>query len=88
MVKNNINTSKTLYYTEPYVGVKVYYSYNTIIGIKEPYKDLVLSENVWSVTTAKHLSKIDGGSDLAKKSRMKNNHFKLHLEVAKNTYQF
>ena len=55
--------SKSLYWAK--VGQNtVYISYNTIVGITTPI-DTYISENVWSVTTARHLNRIEEltGSD-------------------------
>jgi len=43
---------------------EIYYSYNTTVAVKTPIETYV-SENVWSVTTAKHLNRIEEltGSD-------------------------
>ena len=42
----------------------IYYSYNTTVAVTTP-KDTYVCENVWSVTTAKHLNRIEEltGSD-------------------------
>ena len=36
----------------------IFYSYNTAVAVKTPV-DTYVSENVWSVTTAKHLNRIE-----------------------------
>jgi hypothetical protein len=43
---------------------EIYYSYNTTVAVKTPIETYV-SENVWSMTTAKHLNRIEEltGSD-------------------------
>lgn len=72
MSKQYLRTTKNLYCD--YVnGYQVYYSYNTAVGIRFPNNDLYLSENVWSTTTGRHLTWIDGGSKEAKESRIKYN---------------
>ena len=49
--------SKSLYFEN--IGDKtIYYSYNTTVAIKTPI-DTYVCENVWSVTTAKHLNRIE-----------------------------
>ena len=49
--------SKSLYWAK--VGQNtVYISYNTIVGITTPI-DTYISENVWTVTTARHLNRIE-----------------------------
>jgi len=51
---------------------EIYYSYNTTVAIRTPLETYV-SENVWSVTTAKHLNKIEEltGSDREYRMRYK-----------------
>ena len=51
---------------------EIYYSYNTTVAIRTPIETYV-SENVWSVTTAKHLNKIEEltGSDREYRMRYK-----------------
>ena len=43
---------------------EIYYSYNTTVAVRTPIETYV-SENVWSMTTAKHLNRIEEltGSD-------------------------
>ena len=63
--------SKSLYYEN--VGDKIiYYSYNTAVAVKTPI-DTYVCENVWSVTTAKHLNRIEEltGSDKDYRMRYK-----------------
>ena len=55
--------SKNLWFEN--IGDKtIYYSYNTTVAVKTPI-DTYVCENVWSVTTAKHLNRIEEltGSD-------------------------
>ena len=68
-MKTYLRTTKNLY-CDVINGYMVYYSYNTAVGIRLDSK-LVLSENVWSTTTGRHLTWIDGGSKEAKESRIK-----------------
>ena len=51
---------------------EIYYSYNTTVAVKTPIETYV-SENVWSVTTAKHLNRIEEltGSDREYRMRYK-----------------
>ena len=51
---------------------EIYYSYNTTVAVKTPLETYV-SENLWSVTTAKHLNKIEEltGSDREYRMRYK-----------------
>jgi hypothetical protein len=41
-------------------NLTLYYSYQTVIAFRSPEKGLVVSENVWSRTTGKHLNAISG----------------------------
>lgn len=69
-MKNQID-SKSLYYEN--IGDKtIYYSYNTTVAVKTPI-DTYVSENVWSITTAKHLNRIEEltGSDREYRMRYK-----------------
>ena len=55
--------SKNLWFEN--VGDKtIYYSYNTTVAVRTPI-DTYVCENVWSVTTARHLNRIEEltGSD-------------------------
>ena len=45
-------------YTATIGNNQVFYSYNTTVAIKTPI-DTYVCENVWSVTTAKHLNRIE-----------------------------
>ena len=55
-MRKQIN-KKSLYYTTQGSNT-IYYSYNTTVAVKTPIETYV-SENVWSVTTAKHLNRIE-----------------------------
>ena len=39
--------------------VTLYFSYTTIVAFSTPEEGLVVSENIWSVTTGKHLNWIN-----------------------------
>ena len=78
-MKTYLRTTKNLY-SDIVNGYQVFYSYNTAIGINDNGK-LILSENVWSTTTGRHLTWIDGGSKEAKESRIKYNDL---LEIFKD----
>jgi len=43
------------------LGIDVYFSYTTPVAFRTLETGLVVSENVWSRTTGKHLDWIDGG---------------------------
>ena len=68
-MKTYLRTTKNLY-SDIKNGYQIFYSYNTAIGINDNGK-LILSENVWSTITGRHLTWIDGGSKEAKKNRIK-----------------
>lgn len=69
MQKHYLRTTKNLYSCTD-SGVTVYYSYVTPVAIRDPFGVLHVSQNVWSSTTGKHLTWIDGGSPEAKKKRL------------------
>jgi hypothetical protein len=54
-------------------GFTLWYSYKTLVAFRAPGHPRVVSENVWTVTTGKHLNMIDGGD---KKSRVDHETFK------------
>lgn len=53
-------------------NVRLYFSYKTLIAYEDNEDGQVVSENVWSTTTGKHLNYVDGGD---KKSRCKSDQF-------------
>ena len=53
----------------------IFYSYNTTVAVKTPVETYVC-ENVWSVTTAKHLNKIEELTGSDKDYRMKYQDFR------------
>jgi len=69
-MRNQID--KKSLYVERSGDKEIYYSYNTTVAIRTPLETYV-SENVWSVTTAKHLNKIEEltGSDREYRMRYK-----------------
>lgn len=63
--------------TTLYIGeLTIWFSYSTIVGFAYPGRGRVVSKNVWSVTTGKHLTHIDGGD---KDSRLEHEEFKRQL---------
>ena len=54
---------------------QIYYSYNTTVAVKTPIETYVC-ENVWSVTTGKHLNRIEEITGSNKEYRMKYNDFR------------
>ena len=69
-MRNQID-QKSLY-VERSGDKEIYYSYNTTVAVKTPIETYV-SENVWSMTTAKHLNRIEEltGSDREYRMRYK-----------------
>jgi len=66
--------SKSLYFEN--IGDKtIYYSYNTTVAIKTPI-DTYVCENVWSVTTAKHLNRIEELTGSNREYRMRYKDFR------------
>ena len=66
--------SKSLYFKNIGNNI-VYYSYNTTVAIKTPI-DTYVSENVWSVTTAKHLNRIEELTGSNREYRMRYKDFR------------
>ena len=65
-----LNTTKSL--RVEYGLIDTYYSYATPVAFRSHNGKLYVSENVWSRTTGKHLTQIDGGD---KKSRISHDQF-------------
>ena len=80
MQKHYLRTTKNLYSCNSN-GVTVYYSYVTPVAIKDPFGVLHVSANIWSSTTGKHLTWIDGGSAEAKKKRLAHADFKKLMNI-------
>ena len=66
--------NKSLYYVEQGNNT-IYYSYNTCVAVTNSVGTYV-SENVWSVTTGKHLNRIEEITGSNKEYRMKYNDFR------------
>jgi len=79
MTKYYLRTTKNCYYVQEKPNLKVYYSYSTPVAF-EIDGILKVSENQWSITTAKHLSWIDNGN---KKDRLKADEFNQLLKQHK-----
>ena len=76
-MRNQID-QKSLYYEN--VGDKtIYYSYNTAVAVKTPI-DTYVCENVWSVTTAKHLNRIEELTGSNREYRMRYKDFQEFLK--------
>jgi len=66
-------------YTQTIGNNQVFYSYNTTVAIKTPV-DTYVCENVWSVTTAKHLNRIEELTGSSREYRMRYKDFVNLLE--------
>ena len=69
---------KSLYY-EHQGNNTIYYSYNTCVAVKTPI-DTYVCENVWSVTTAKHLNRIEELTGSNREYRMRYKDFQEFLK--------
>ena len=66
--------SKNLWFEN--IGDKtIYYSYNTTVAVRTPI-DTYVSENVWSVTTARHLNRIEELTGSNREYRMRYRDFR------------
>ena len=79
MQKYYLKTTKNCYFVQEKPNLRVYYSYKTPVAL-EIDGVLKVSENQWSITTAKHLNWIDGGN---KKDRLKPEEFNQLLKQHK-----
>jgi hypothetical protein len=80
MQKHYLRSTKNLYSCVDN-GVTVYYSYVTPVAILDPFNVLHVSQNLWSVTTGRHLTWIDGGTPEAKKRRLNGADFKKLMDI-------
>ena len=69
--KHYLRSTRNLYYIDEKPQLRVYYSYTTPVALMID-GHLKVSQNQWSVTTARHLTWIDGGN---KKARLKREEF-------------
>ena len=72
-MRNQID-SKNLWF-ENIGSNTIYYSYNTAVAVKTPI-DTYVSENVWSITTAKHLNRIEELTGSNREYRMRYKDFR------------
>jgi len=77
--KHYLRTTRNLYYIDEKPDLRVYYSYSTPVALMID-GNLKVCENCWSITTAIHLTWIDGGM---KKSRLKREDFQKLLDEHK-----
>ena len=79
MKKYYLKTTKNCYFIDEKPNLRVYYSYTTPVAL-EIDGVLKVSQNQWTITTAKHLTWIDGGN---KKDRLKPEEFNQLLKQHK-----
>tara|TARA_R100000388_G_C7166592_1_gene121824 strand:- start:68 stop:523 length:456 start_codon:yes stop_codon:yes gene_type:complete len=79
MKKHYLRSTRNLYYIDEKPNLRVYYSYSTPVALMID-GHLKVSENQWTITTARHLTWIDGGM---KKSRLKREDFQKLLDEHK-----
>ena len=79
MKKYYLKTTKNCYFIDEKPNLRVYYSYTTPVALQID-GNLKVSENRWSITTAKHLNWIDDGN---KKDRLKPEEFNQLLKEHK-----
>ncbi len=72
-MRNQID-SKNLWF-ENIGSNTIYYSYNTAVAVKTPIETYVC-ENVWSITTAKHLNRIEELTGSNREYRMRYKDFR------------
>jgi hypothetical protein len=79
MKKYYLKTTKNCYFIDEKPNLRVYYSYTTPVALQIDGV-LKVSQNQWSITTAKHLNWIDDGN---KKDRLKPEEFNQLLKEHK-----
>lgn len=84
MTKTYLRSTRNLYF-QMEDGMKVFYSYVTPVAFQpRNSSEVVVCENVWSITTAKHLNWIEDWAGYPRKvNRVERNDFKEALAKAK-----
>ena len=84
MKKIYLRSTRNLYF-QMEDGMKVFYSYSTPVAFQpRNSSEVVVCENVWSITTAKHLNWIEDWAGYPRKqNRLKRDEFKEALVKAK-----
>ena len=86
MKKQYIRSTRNLYYRDE-DGIRIFYSYSTPVAFentKNGFSKRSISENVWSITTAKHLNWIEDFWGCERKSfRSKHEDFEKSLNQAR-----
>jgi hypothetical protein len=86
--KISLRTGYAPNYTEVNIGgLTLHFSYNTLIALDTPTERIV-SENIWSPTTGKHIGYVDGGSKGAKAKRLTPEAFKDAVDAALGDHGF
>lgn len=82
--KTYLRSTRNLYFVME-DGMKVFYSYSTPVAFQpKNTADILVCENVWSVTTAKHLNWIEDWAGYPRKqNRIKRDDFKKALDQAR-----
>ena len=75
----------TEFYSVQINGLTLWFSYSTVVAFRDHTTNLqtVCSENVWSVTTGRHLNELSG-----KKDRVERKEFEKWLETTLQKYNF
>tara|TARA_R100000388_G_C7203794_1_gene139938 strand:+ start:202 stop:678 length:477 start_codon:yes stop_codon:yes gene_type:complete len=77
-----LRSTKNLYYKDE-DGIRIFYSYSTPVAFVDDQHRFFISQNVWSVTTAKHLNWVEDFNGYARKEyRIKNSIFEDELKKA------
>ena len=84
MTKTYLRSTRNLYFKME-DGMKVFYSYSTPVAFQpRNSSEVVVCENVWSITTAKHLNWIEDWAGYPRKqNRLKRDEFKEALVKAR-----
>lgn len=84
MTKTYLRSTRNLYF-QMEDGMKVFYSYSTPVAFQPRNSgEVVVCENVWSITTAKHLNWIEDWAGYPRKqNRLKRDEFKEALVKAR-----
>lgn len=61
--------------------LRLEFSYSTVIAFRDG-DDSAVRENVWGPTTGKHLNRVDGGGQEARKRRIPGDEFERRLDAA------
>lgn len=76
VILRKVGSRNTPLYAVELGSLTLYFSYETCVAFDTPYGKTVVSKNVWSTTTGRHLNEIDGGR---KDERVEHAEFKRRL---------